>query len=53
MAKVQVFGEGGYDPDKPHGNVVEEYETDDGDQPPTVADVDDTLSVVAGEVVDQ
>ena len=51
MAKNQVFGEGGYDPAKPNGNVVEETDTPDEDTP-TVSDVDGTLSVVAAEVVE-
>lgn len=29
MAKVTVYGIGGYDPKKPNNNVVEDYETED------------------------
>lgn len=35
MGKVTVYGEGGFDPEKPNNNVIEEFETQD---PPEVLD---------------
>lgn len=34
---VIVYGEGGYDPDKPNGNVIDEYDQPDPEVPVTVA----------------
>ena len=49
MTRVVVYGLGGYDPDLPNGNVVEDYEIPDPPQAPLdPAGVAATLNAVLG-----
>lgn len=42
--KVTVYGEGGYDPDKPNNNIIEEYEVEDPPAPVDEVSVEDRIA---------
>lgn len=44
--RTVTYGIGGFDPNKPNGNIVEEVEIDDVPDEDTIAVVEDTLAVV-------
>lgn len=51
MPTVTVYGPGGYDPDKPNGNIIEQYDEPDEPEPPTLESLDEALAILTAELL--